>query len=285
MRTLLAGVAGLLAVILLPVALLVAWVASVGTDTNLFVAKMTPVVSTPQVQHALTDQVVAIVQQQLKLPPQTAQQIDAPLRALAAQAVARPEVKQAWASGLRGAHQEFVAIMEGREPARVDATGRVVMPVKIRLSEAATALRAFGILDQGAFTATVPVPLFAAADLAPARRIYAIGATAGPGAPWVVVGLAVVALVLARRRGRAAVLLGIGGVVGAAALAAALVAGRGSAAHVVADPTGAALLSAAYGLAEDGLMADVRLAGWVSAALVAAGLVAGAFGVFRGRRG
>ena len=66
----------------LPVALLVAWVSSVGTDTDQFVRELRPVASSPQVREALTDRVIAGVQAQLDVPDRVAQQLEPPLREL-----------------------------------------------------------------------------------------------------------------------------------------------------------------------------------------------------------
>lgn len=285
MRSFLAGVAGLLAVVLLPVALIVAWVSGVATDTDAFVREMRPVVTQPTVQAALTDRVVTAVQGELGLPARTAKQIDQPLRQLVAEAVARPEVEQLWARGIRGAHREFVAVMEGRDAARVDRNGRVVMPLSVPLPGAADTLRAFGITDGAALEPSVPVPLFSADDLTPAQRAYALGSAAGSAAPWVVAGLALVAVALARRRVRALALLGVGGVIGAVVLAAIVVIGRTPVDGAVADKTGAAIVSAAYGMVEDGLMGQARLALVVSGGLVAVAAVAGLVRVVTARRG
>ncbi len=285
MRSLVSGIAGLLAVVLLPVALLVTWVSSVGTDTDQFVAKMRPVASSPQVRDALTERIHETVKAQLKLPDRVASQIESPLRELVATVVARPEVEQAWAAGLRSEHQSFVMVMEGERPASVDSSGRVVLPLTIELSGTERLLGRFGIAGGVDLKPQVQIPLFSAADLATARRTYAVGAAAGSSAPWIVVGLAVISLLLARSRFRTLGLLGLGGLVATVAFAAALVLGRGAADSVVSDPIGSAVVTSAYRVAEDGLMAEARLALWISAGLLAIALIVGAVRVIVGRRG
>jgi hypothetical protein len=285
MRSIGSGIAGLLAVVLLPIALLVTWVSSVGTDTDQFVAKMRPVASSQEVRDALTERVIETLQGQLKLPDRVARQIEPPLRELVAAVVARPEVDQAWAAGLRGAHREFVAVMEGDRPATVDSTGRVVMPLTIELTGVKQVLDRFGIAGTVNVKPQIPIPLFSADDLTTARRTYAIGSAAGSSAPWVVGGLAVISLLLARSRFRALGLLGLGGIIATVAFAGALVVGRGAADGVVSDPIGSAVVTSAYRLAEDGLMAEARVALWVSAALLAVALIVGVVRVISGRRG
>lgn len=285
MRSLASGIAGLLAVVLLPVALLVTWVSSVGTDTDQFVAELRPVASSPEVRDALTERVLDTLQQQLDLPERVTQQIEEPLRELVAAVVARPEVERAWATGLRSAHQGFVAVMAGDRPASVDSTGRVVMPLTIELTGVEGFLSRFGLAGSVNLAPQIQVPLFSADDLATARRTYALGAAAGTAAPWLVGALAVISLLLARSRVRALGLLGVGGVIATVAFAAALVGGGAAAATVVADPIGSAVVTSAYGLAEDGLMAEARLALWASAALVAAAVIIGIVRVIVGRRG
>jgi hypothetical protein len=284
-RSLISGLAGLLAVVLLPVALLVAWVSSVGTDTDRFVAEMRPVASSPEVRDALTDRTIAGVQAQLNLPDDVAQQLEPPLRELVGTVLATPEVERAWASGVRSAHGELVAVMEGEQPASVDSTGRVVMPLTIELTGLEQLLRRFEVTGNIGVAPQIAVPLFSADDLATARRAYAVGSVAGPAAPWIIVGLAAGSILLARRRVRALGLLGLGGIVASVAFAAALVLGRDEAASVVRDPIGSAVVTSAYGLAEDGLMAETRLALWVSGGLLVTALIVGLVRVILGRRG
>ena len=285
MRSLASGIAGLLAVVLLPVALLVAWVSSVGTDTDQFVAEMRPVASSPEVRDALTDRTIASVQAQLDLPDRVARQLEPPLRELVGTVLARPEVDRAWASGLRSAHGELVAVMEGERPASVDSTGRVVMPLTIELTGLEQLLSRFGVAGDVAVAPRIQIPLFSADDLATARRTYAVGSVAGPAAPWIIVGLAAVSVLLARRRVRALGLLGLGGIVASVAFAAGLVLGRDEAAGVVRDPIGSAVITSAYGLAEDGLMAETQTALWLSVGLLVIALIVGLVRVILGRRG
>lgn len=285
MRSLASGLAGLLAVVLLPVALLVAWVSSVGTDTDQFVAEMRPVASSPEVRDALTDRTIASVQAQLDLPDRVARQLEPPLRELVGTVLARPEVDRAWASGLRSAHGELVAVMEGERPASVDSTGRVVMPLTIELTGLEQLLSRFGVAGDVAVAPRIQIPLFSADDLATARRTYAVGSVAGPAAPWIIVGLAAVSVLLARRRVRALGLLGLGGIVASVAFAGGLVLGRDEAAGVVRDPIGSAVITSAYGLAEDGLMAETQTALWLSVGLLVIALIVGLVRVILGRRG
>jgi hypothetical protein len=284
-RSLVSGLAGLLAVVLLPVALLVAWVSSVGTDTDRFVTEMRPVASSPDVRDALTERTIAGVQAQLNLPDRAAQQLEPPLRELVGSVLATPEVERAWASGVRTAHGELVAVMEGDQPASVDSTGRVVMPLTIELTGLEQLLSRFGVTENVAIAPRIAIPLFSADDLATARRAYAVGSVAGSAAPWIIVSLGAASILLARRRVRALGLLGLGAIVASVCFAAALVLGRDEAADVVRDPIGSAVVTSAYGLAEDGLMAETRIALWVAVVLLATALIVGLVRVILGRRG
>jgi len=284
-RSALAGALGVLAVILLPVALVAAWVTDVSTDTDRFVRELRPVAASEQVQAALTARIVDGVQAELALPPRVAQQIEQPLTDLVAPLVARPEVEQAWATGLRSAHAGFVQLMDGEKPAKVDASGRVVMPLTIPLTGVDRILAGFGLAGTVDTMPQIPIALFSADDLGTARTIYGVGSVAGPAAPWVVAALALGAVGLARRRARALGWLGIGSVVAAVALAGMLVLGRGAAAEAVTDPIASAVVDATYRLAQDGLMAQARLALWVGAGLVAVAVVVGLAGVILRRRG
>lgn len=285
MRSTLAGALGVLAVILLPVALVAAWVTDFSTDTDRFVRELRPIAASDQVQAAITTRIVDTVQAELALPAPVAQQIERPLIDLVAPLVARPEVEQAWAAGLRSAHDGFVQVLEGDKPARVDASGRVVMPLTIPLTGVDRVLSRFGVAGVIDTTPEIPIALFSADDLGTARTIYGVGSVAGPAAPWVVAALALLSVVLARRRARALGWLGIGSILAAVGLAAVLVLGRGAAGGVVTDPIASAVVDATYRLAEDGLMAQAQLALWIGAGLVGVAIVLGLAGVILRRRG
>lgn len=285
MRSTLAGALGVLAVILLPVALVAAWVTDFSTDTDRFVRELRPIAASDQVQAAITTRIVDTVQAELALPAPVAQQIERPLIDLVAPLVARPEVEQAWAAGLRSAHDGFVQVLEGDKPARVDASGRVVMPLTIPLTGVDRVLSRFGVAGVIDTTPEIPIALFSAEDLGTARTIYGVGSVAGPAAPWVVAALALLSVVLARRRARALGWLGIGSILAAVGLAAVLVLGRGAAGGVVTDPIASAVVDATYRLAEDGLMAQAQLALWIGAGLVGVAIVLGLAGVILRRRG
>lgn len=285
MRSTLAGALGVLAVILLPVALVAAWVTDFSTDTDRFVRELRPIAANERVQAAITTRIVDTVQAELALPAPVAQQIERPLIDLVAPLVARPEVEQAWAAGLRSAHDGFVQVLEGDKPARVDASGRVVMPLTIPLTGVDRVLSRFGVAGVIDTTPEIPIALFSAEDLGTARTIYGVGSVAGPAAPWVVAALALLSVVLARRRARALGWLGIGSILAAVGLAAVLVLGRGAAGGVVTDPIASAVVDATYRLAEDGLMAQAQLALWIGAGLVGVAIVLGLAGVILRRRG
>lgn len=285
MRSTLAGALGVLAVILLPVALVAAWVTDVSTDTDRFVRELRPIAANERVQAAITTRIVDTVQAELALPAPVAQQIERPLIDLVAPLVARPEVEQAWAAGLRSAHDGFVQVLEGDKPARVDASGRVVMPLTIPLTGVDRVLGRLGVAGVIDTTPEIPIALFSAEDLGTARTIYGVGSVAGPAAPWVVAALALLSVVLARWRARALGWLGIGSILAAVGLAAVLVLGRGAAGGVVTDPIASAVVDATYRLAEDGLMAQAQLALWIGAGLVGVAIVLGLAGVILRRRG
>lgn len=285
MRSTLAGALGVLAVILLPVALVAAWVTDFSTDTDRFVRELRPIAANERVQAAITTHIVDTVQAELALPAPVAQQIERPLIDLVAPLVARPEVEQAWAAGLRSAHDGFVQVLEGDKPARVDASGRVVMPLTIPLTGVDRVLGRFGVAGVIDTTPEIPIALFSAEDLGTARTIYGVGSVAGPAAPWVVAALALLSVVLARWRARALGWLGIGSILAAVGLAAVLVLGRGAAGGVVTDPIASAVVDATYRLAEDGLMAQAQLALWIGAGLVGVAIVLGLAGVILRRRG
>jgi hypothetical protein len=177
-----------LAALLVPVAVIATWTARTITDTDAFVARITPVASSPQVQALVEQEITAQVASALdsKVAPQVSGAIDqmaAPdlvkglLRDLAgsvgaavqtqtanivAKVVEAPEFQSAFEEATRTAHTNLVATLEGEGTA-----GAVVTEgdtVSIKVATVGNAVRAelvaagFSFVDRlPTLEATVPI--------------------------------------------------------------------------------------------------------------------------------
>lgn len=272
----LSGLLGLLSIVLLPVALVAFWVSVIATQTEVFVEETRPLISTPAVQTALTEGAVTAVRTQVELPA-AAEQLVVPLvREGATRVVTSPQMETVWADSMRSLHEEFTAVMEGQEPSRVDSQGRVLLAVPIAVPTLVEALLPFGIDVAADFSPVVTFPVVHVDDLERARTAYSVLDSAGPWAPAVVVGLAVLAVLFARRPRGAVMLVLTGWALGALALGAVLLAARQPLIAEVPDPIVRALANAAYGMAQRGLLTEIGVVlGVAVAGMLVAGLVGG----------
>jgi hypothetical protein len=250
---------GLLSVVLLPVALVALWVSLMVTRTEVFVDEVRPLISAPGVQGALTEGAVDAVLAQLPLTPAAAKLAEPLVRDLAASVIASPEMKAVWASSMSSLHAQFVAVMEGRAAQGIDAQGRVVIAVPIALPALAKTLAPFGVAVDPALAPVVTIPVAPVEDLGRYRLAYSVLETGGMWMPVAVVGLGVLAVVLAGRRRGTALFVVAGWAIGALGLGAALVAARQPAVGQVADPTVRALANAVYGMAQRGLFIEIAV--------------------------
>lgn len=273
---LLSGLLGLLSVVLLPVALVALWVSVIATQTEVFVEETRPLIGTPSIQTALTEGAVTAVRTQVELPA-AAEQLVVPLvREGATRVVESPQMETVWAESMRSLHEEFTAVMKGQEPSAVDSQGRVLLAVPIAVPTLVEALLPFGVDVAADFSPVVTFPVVHVDDLERARAVYAALDRAGPWAPAVVVGLAVLAVVLARRRRGAALLVLTGWALGALALGALLVGARQPLVAEIPDSIVGALANAAYGMAQRGLLTEIGVVlGVVVVGMLVVGLVGG----------
>src|SRR5687767_7054140 len=169
-RSLLATVLIVLGCVLAPVAGVSVWVHNQVSDTDRFVRTMSPLISDPDVQNALTNRLTATVFQYVDvqgladeavdalaaqgLPPQVADRLGTLTPTLAsavtsfahdkiAELVASPAFVSAWNQALRAAHRQMVSVLSGNsasiviegDTVRLDLAPFIGL-VKDRLSEA-----------------------------------------------------------------------------------------------------------------------------------------------------
>lgn len=278
MRPVLSGLLAVLAVVLLPVALVALWVSVMLTRTDAFVDEVRPLISTPAVQNALTEAVVDGVLVQLDLAPPVQKAVEPPIREAAARVIESPQMAAVWATSMTTLHREFVAVMEGRTATAVDQQGRVVIAVPIALPALAATLTSFGVDVAPDLTPVATIPVAPVADVEKARLAYSVLDTVGPWGYIAVIGLGVLAVTLAGSRRRTASLIATGWALGAVGLGLALVAARQPLIDGVADPTVRTLTNAAYGMAQRALFTEIAVV------LAAALLLLIVLGVTRDRR-
>lgn len=275
-RGLLAVVAAVLAGLLLPLALVSAWTHTVVSDTDRVVDVVGPLATDDAVvaaaETSLTRRTVDLVQD--RVPGDLALELGLEdVASAAVGAVVRsPQFRPAWEAATAAAHQDLLAGLRagGTTDAVAVDLGQVLDAV---LEEVGTELPVSVPPPEVA----VPVTVLEGADVARARTAYDALDAAGLWLPVLVVGLLLLALVVAPRRAR---VLGWFGVVGAAGLALLLVVLDLARDRVVADvPRPDRALSAAVW---DGVTADLRLGVWVGIGVgVALLLLAGVVGVAR----
>ena len=112
-----------------------------------------------------------------------------------------PAFRTAWVEANRAAHEQLVAVLEGRESARLDDEGRVSIELGNVLGSIAQSLAAQGLVDPDkAANLDASFAVMDADQLAKARRAYDALDTLGFWLPLVWAALVVLTLLLARRR-------------------------------------------------------------------------------------
>jgi len=253
-------VCGLLAIVLLPVSLVGFWAAVLLTRTDVFVEELRPVVAKPQVQEALTDGLVQGVLGAVDLQPAIEKALEVPLRAQAAALVASPQVADAWTTGIRAVHTQFINVMQGRADTRLDDQGRVSVAVTIPVPALTSTLEQAGVPNAGSLAPVVTIPLVKAADLQNAQQAYRIAGAWGPWAPLVVAVLALLSIALARRWRTATTLVALGWIVTALALALVVMMAREPLMGRVDPEVARTIADAAYGLAARNLYYEIAIA-------------------------
>ncbi|MGW5241587.1 hypothetical protein ACWEOW_21860 [Monashia sp. NPDC004114] len=281
-RSIGSAVLGVLAILLMPLSLLAFWASTTLTQTDEFVAEMAPVVQTPQVQEALADGIVSGVLGAIQLQPAVEKALEPAIRTKATRIAASPQVAQAWKTGIRGAHTQFLAVMKGQAATDLDRQGRVTVVLKIPVPGLSSALQQAGAGNAAdALTPTVSIPLMTASQLDTAQRLYRVSDAWGPWAPVIVAVLALLAILLARRWRTATTLIAIGWLGMSVALTLFLMVAREPLVRHVTPPVARTVADAAYGLAARGLYGEIGLAVAVSVVML---VVVVASLVFRRRR-
>jgi hypothetical protein len=237
-RSLLATVLIVLGCVLAPVAGVSVWVNNQVSDTDRFVRTMTPLVSDPDVQNALTNRLTATVFQYVDvqgiaddavdalaaqgLPPQVTDRLSTLTPTLAsavtgfvrdkiAQLVASPAFASAWNQTIQVAHRQMVTLLSGESQSVVVRGDTVYLDLAPFIVLAKERLSDAGLTAVSLVPDVHPTVALAKADtLVRAQSAYSTLNAVADVLPWVVLLLLAVGVYLARNRFRALVATGLG---------------------------------------------------------------------------
>ncbi|WP_337007036.1 MULTISPECIES: hypothetical protein [unclassified Microbacterium] len=232
-RSIVAGIALAVAVLIAPIAAMGTWARLQLVDTDRFVETFAPLAQDPDVQDFVADQVSKAIHEQvdfdavvgevfdglkaLDLPPRAASALSL-LQAPAASGltslvdgvihnvVASDQFADIWAQSLRVTHERAIAIMQDSPDTALQLADDGVLSIDLGLvvDRVKAALQ-----EQGVGAADLipeidrSIPIAQADALVLVRTLYQIAVAAGFWLPWVVLGLVVVGILLARNRLRA----------------------------------------------------------------------------------
>ncbi len=211
LRTALAGVAGLLAAVLLPLSLLSVWVHGVVSDTDTYVKTVTPLADDEVVQAAAVEELDRATMQFLESAGVAPPGVGILVHAVVQRVVASPAFRTAWIAANRTAHDQLVAVLEGRRQVALDDQGRVTIQLAPVYAAVAQELAARGLpgADQVA-NLDASIAVMDADQLARARRAYQLLDALGFWLPFAWMVAVLLTLVVARRKVAATAKLAIG---------------------------------------------------------------------------
>lgn len=224
--------------LLAPLSVVGVWARDHVSDTDRYLATVTPLASDPGVQIALADRVTdeilryvdvrAIVGQAVDvlaargLPPATADRLRGLSGPVAGavrgfvqgkvrEVIASPRFESAWVTANRVAHEQFVAALSGRQGAVTVSAGRVTIDLGAFVATAKDALVSAGFTPAAAVPTVHPTyELFASRDLARAQFAYRLLDRLGNVLPVVALAFLVTGVYPARRHRRAIIGAGLG---------------------------------------------------------------------------
>ena len=264
-----------LGLLLVPVSVLAVWTNNQVSNTDRFVATVSPVVQDPAVQAALTDRVTSEILTRLDvqqvanqgvdalaaqgLPPQVvdrlrdltgplAQGIQGFVHGKVSEVVASPTFVSAVQRALTVSHQQVQTVLAGDSSAISVSGGYAVLDLAPFIDAAKQQLVASGFAAAARIPEIHPtVQLFPATTLIRAQTAYHVLDVAASWLPWVTLLVLVAGVMAARSRRRATMIAGLGVMGMMLVLAITLLIARGVIVSSVAQQT-AAPAAAAYDL-------------------------------------
>ncbi len=239
--------------VLAPISVIAVWSANQVSNTDRYVANVSPLISQPAVRSALTDRISTAVNDQIDVQGIT-KQVAAQLasrglprlgallstfsgsiasgvsgfvHSTVAKIVASQQVARLWIRGNRLVHQQLVLALEGKKSAISVSNGQVVIGLGPVIDQVKHNLAAKGLTIVNKLPPINPTfPLFSAKYLVQAQSLYRLLTTL----KWVLPILALIFLAagvyIARRHRRALIGAGLGLAASMLVLAAALAIGR-----------------------------------------------------------
>ena len=272
-KSLAAAVLLVLGCVGVPASVLAIWTHNQVTQTDRFVATVSPVIEDPAVQSALTNRITTEVLTYVDVQQLANDAIDAiaaqgvrpelvdrlhdltgPLvsgvtnlvHGKVQQLVASPQFIAAWNRALQVAHEQANAVLSGESSAITIKNGMVVLDLNPFIEAAKQQLVTSG------FSAAAKIPeVHPTVDLAPASGLiraqtaYQMLDAVASWLPWITLLLLAAGVYLARRRRRALLGVGLGVVAGMLVLAVALLVGRAMLVNAVPEQ-GVAAAAATY---------------------------------------
>ena len=273
-RTTAAALTGLLAAALLPVSIVSVWVDRVVSDTERYVDTVSPLADDDVVKEAAVTELERealrlVASSRLPVPAGAADLV----RPVVQRAVDSETFRTAWREANRSAHRQLVAVLEDRDGAALDEQGRVVIDLGSVLDTIAQDLARLSLVDPARLPPIrASFAVMDADELARARRAYDATQTLGFWLPVTCAALALVTLLLARRRLATAARLALAALVLVGVLALLLWLARDA---VTADLPQRDVARAVWDVVVAGLWRTI----WVAAAILAvATVVAGVAG-------
>ena len=211
MRTALSGLCGLLAALLLPVALVAVWLHTVVADTDGYLARVEPLAAEQRVRDAVEDLLIDGLRGEVgPLLGETgtdAAGAEVVVRQVVTVAVGSDAFTGLWSTAQRTGHGEVVSVLSSPDPLR---TGEpVVVPLDVFVDAFEEQLAELGLpVPDRVEGRSIALPLTSPEDLEPARVAYRVLEPLWLVLPVAAVALALLSVVLARRRLRALAVLG-----------------------------------------------------------------------------
>jgi hypothetical protein len=223
--------------VLAPVSVLAVWTANQVSDTSRYVENVSPLISEPTVQRALTDQITAQISRQIDVPGvtrQAAAQLSARgltrlssllstfsgsiasgvngfIHSVVAKIVASPVVANLWKDGNRIAHTQLVRALSGKSSELTISNGQVVLGLRPFIDQVKHRLAARGLTLVDKLPPINPTfPLFDAKYLVKARTAYSLLTTLKWALPLVTLIALAAGVYVARRHRRALIGAGLG---------------------------------------------------------------------------
>lgn len=210
MRRLMSGLLALLAGIVAPVAVATVWLERTVTEPDRYLEVVSTVSAEPEVQQAVKDQLVVAVLGRVEPGPLAAPLVERAVTQAVDRVLADERFPAFWLDLNRAVHAQVTGTLSG-QGATADLAPDGTLTVHLGpIVEALTEqLVAAGIPVPAELATDESVELVRSPELARAQTAYDALVLAAMVLPWVVGGVLLLALLLARRRGMVLVVAGI----------------------------------------------------------------------------